>query len=60
MKSKLGGLSFTLRPDEHLHIKGTDYVIKNGSPLTVRLHLFLKSKYDAIVNVEPEKQKDQK
>lgn len=49
MKQNVGGLVFTLRPKEQIQLRNSDYILCNKSPVTIRLHLFLKSKAEAIV-----------
>ena len=48
MKQNLGGLLFTLRPNEQIEIRNSDYVLCNRSLVTVRIHLYLKIRANAV------------
>ncbi len=61
MKNKLGGLLFTLRPNELLVIRDSDYVLENKGPLPVRMRLFKRSQAESILNeTNEEKLKNEK
>lgn len=47
-KLSLGGLSISLRPNEEIELRNSDYVLRNNGPVTCRVQIYSKKRRDEI------------